>query len=130
VTPRARISEAQVILKALGLPTPQQNRISALILLALCGLRVNESWAHATREGRTVTKGLMEFVRKEYGVRYAPNTRETVRRQVLHQLVLAGVADRNPFDPELPTNDPRTQYAISEAALNVVIPLRIYSMTI
>jgi hypothetical protein len=27
----------------------------------------------------------MEFMRKEYRVRYAPNTRETVRRQVLHQ---------------------------------------------
>jgi len=40
----------------------------------------------------------MEFMRKEYSVRYAPNTRETVRRQVLHQLVLAGVTDLNPFD--------------------------------
>jgi type II restriction enzyme len=71
----------------------------------------------AQREGRTVSKGLMEFMRKAYKVRYAPNTRETVRRQVLHQLVLEGVADRNPFDPELPTNDPRTHYAISAAAL-------------
>ena len=83
--PRAKILEAQAILKALGLPIPQQNRISGLTLLALCGLRVEESWAHATREGRTVSKGLMEFMRKEYRVRYAPNTRETVRRQVLHQ---------------------------------------------
>lgn len=37
-------------------------------------------------------------MRKEYRVRYAPNTRETVRRQVLYQLVLAGVTDLNPFD--------------------------------
>jgi len=64
----------------------------------LCGLRVEDPWTHATREGRTVSKGLMEFMRKEYSVRYAPNTRETVRRQVLHQLVLAGVTDLNPFD--------------------------------
>ncbi len=62
----------------------------------------------------------MEFMRKEYRVRYAPNTRETVRRQVLHQLVLAGVTDLNPFDPDLPTNDPRTHYAVSEAALNAI----------
>jgi BsuBI/PstI restriction endonuclease HTH domain len=40
----------------------------------------------------------MEFMRKEYSIRYAPNTRETVRRQVLHQLVLAVVTDLNPFD--------------------------------
>jgi type II restriction enzyme len=95
VKPRARISEAQAILKALGLPLLQQNRISALTLLALCGLRVGEPWALAMREHRTVSKGLMEFMRKEYSVRYEPNTRETVRGQVLNQLVLAVVAERD-----------------------------------
>jgi len=39
---------------------------------------------------------------------------------VLHQFVLAGVADYNPFEPELATNSPRAHYAISEAALKVV----------
>ena len=102
MTPRARISEAQAILKALDLPISQQNRTFARTLLALCRLTVDKPWAHATRVGRTVTKGLMEFMRKEYSVRYAPNTRETIRRQVLHQFVLSGVADRNPFDPEIP----------------------------
>ena len=62
----------------------------------------------------------MDFIREKYRVAYAPNTRETVRRQVLHQLVLAGVADYNPFEPELPTNSPRAHYAISEAALNAI----------
>ena len=62
----------------------------------------------------------MDFIREEYRVTYAPNTRETVRRQVLHQLVLAGVADYNPFEPGLPTNSPRAHYAISEAALNAI----------
>jgi type II restriction enzyme len=62
----------------------------------------------------------MDFIRTRYKVNYAPNTRETVRRQVLHQLVLGGVADYNPFDPELPTNSPRAHYAISEPALKAV----------
>jgi type II restriction enzyme len=59
----------------------------------------------------------MDFIREKYKVAYAPNTRETVRRQVLHQLVLAGVADYNPFEPGLATNSPRAHYALSEAAL-------------
>ncbi len=59
----------------------------------------------------------MDFIREKYKVAYAPNTRETVRRQVLHQLVLAGVADYNPFEPGLATNSPRAHYAVSEAAL-------------
>src|SRR6185437_8378542 len=120
VNKAARLREAQTILKTLGLPVAQQNRISALTLLGLCGLGIRDSWSNAKREARTVTKGLMDFVRQEYRVNYAPNTRETVRRQVLHQFVLAGIADYNPFDPELPTNSPRAHYAVSELALAAI----------
>jgi type II restriction enzyme len=115
-----KLREAQAILGALGLPLRQQNRISAFTLLALCGLRITDPWADAKREARTVTKGVMDFVRREYRVKYAPNTRETVRRQVLHQFVLAGIADYNPFDPGLPTNSPRAHYAVSESALAAI----------
>jgi type II restriction enzyme len=115
-----KIAEAQIILRALGLPRSQQNQISALTLLALCGLGVNDAWLKASRERRSVTKGLMDFIREKYKVAYAPNTRKTVRRQVLHQLVLAGVADYNPFEPGLATNSPRAHYAVSEAALDAI----------
>jgi type II restriction enzyme len=115
-----RIVEARAILKALGLPNAQQNKMAALTLLALCGLEASDPWKEAKREARTVTKGVMDFVSARYKIRYAPNTRETFRRQVLHQFVLAGVADYNPFEPELATNSPRAHYAISEAALKVV----------
>ena len=116
----AKIAQAQAILKALGLPRSQQNQISALTLLALCGLGINDAWFHALRDRRSVTKGIMDFIREKYRVAYAPNTRETVRRQVLHQLVLAGVADYNPFELGLATNSPRAHYAISETALNAI----------
>jgi hypothetical protein len=43
----AKIEEAQDILKALGLPAQQQNEMSALTLLALCGLRPDDSWKKA-----------------------------------------------------------------------------------
>lgn len=62
----------------------------------------------------------MAFVAEAYGRHYAPNTRETFRRQVLHQFVQARIVDYNPFEPDLPTNSPRAHYAISEAALEVV----------
>jgi type II restriction enzyme len=39
---------------------------------------------------------------------------------VLHQLVHARVADYNPFEPNLPTNSPRTHYAVSESALAAI----------
>lgn len=115
-----KIEQAQEILKALGLPAAQQNEISALTLLALVGVGPNDTWAKAARERCSVSKSIMAFIAERYGKTYAPNTRETVRRQVLHQFVQARVADYNPFEPDLPTNSPRAHYAISEAALAAI----------
>jgi hypothetical protein len=114
------MEEAREILKELGLPSAQQNEISCLTFLALCGIKPNDSWANAYRHSLTVSKGVMTFVAQEYKKKYAPNTRETVRRQVLHQFVQAGVADYNPDDPKLPTNSPRAHYAINEVVLSIV----------
>lgn len=115
-----KIKEAQDVLSSLGLPAPQQNVMSALTLLALCGLKPDDEWREARRHSLTVTKGIMLFIEREYGKRYAPNTRETFRRQVLHQFVQARLADYNPDTPDLPTNSPRAHYSISEAALGAV----------
>jgi len=115
-----KIDEAQDILKTLGLPRSQQNEMSALTLLALCGLRPGEPWNKARRRPVTVTKGVMEFVEAAYGKQYAPNTRETFRRQVLHQFVQARIADYNPFEPDLPTNSPHAHYALTKPALAAI----------
>ena len=112
-----RIDDAKKILGEFGLPLAQQNEISALTLLALCGIKPNDSWANSYRHSLTVSKGVMDFAATEYRKRYAPNTRETIRRQVLHQFVQAYLADYNPDDPTLPTNSPRAHYGITESAL-------------
>ena len=115
-----KIEEARDILKMLGLPPEQQNEMSALTLLALCGLKEKDPWKKAKRQTLTVTKGIMQFVAGHYGRNYAPNTRETFRRQVLHQFVQAGIVEYNPDDPSLPTNSPRSHYAIAEPALTAI----------
>jgi type II restriction enzyme len=107
-------------LKNLGLPTAQQNEISALTLLALVGLGPDDKWSDATRSRRSVSKGIMAFIAEQFGKNYAANTRETFRRQVLHQFMQARIAEYNPFEPNLPTNSPRAHYAISDDALIVI----------
>jgi type II restriction enzyme len=102
------------------MPSAQQNEMAALTLLALCGLKPSDTWASAQRRSMTISKGIMAFVSDEYGRAYAPNTRETFRRQVLHQFVQGRIADYNPDDPSLPTNSPKAHYAISETALSVI----------
>jgi hypothetical protein len=116
----SKIEEAQEILKALGLPTAQQNEMSALTLLALCGITENDNWTEAFRQSLGVTKGIMNFVADTYDRNYAPNTREIFRRQVLHQFVQGRIADYNPDEPDLPVNSPKAHYAVSDAALSVI----------
>ena len=57
-----KISEAQEILKNLGLPIAQQNEMSALTLLALCNIREDDYWKDATRDSKRITKDIMSFV--------------------------------------------------------------------
>ncbi len=118
----SKITEAQEILKALGLPAAQQNEMSALVLLALCSIKEDTPWAKAKRASQRITKEIMAFVNDNYKAEspYAPNTCETFRRQVLHQFVQATVANYNPDDPTLPVNSPKAHYAITPEALTVV----------
>lgn len=115
-----KIQEAQRILKSLGLPPAQFNEMAALTLLALCNVKPDTKWALAERKSLGVSKGIMSFVEKNYGRAYAPNTRETFRRQVLHQFVQAGLVLYNPDNPNLPTNSPNAHYAITPEALKVI----------
>jgi len=115
----AKIDEARTILAELGLPTAQQNELSALTLLALAGLGEEDSWTNA-RAVRLRIHDILVFAREHYQRDYAENTRETVRRQVIHQFEQAGVVVRNPDEPELPTNSPRTHYALSDSALRTI----------
>ena len=102
------------------MPQAQYNSMAGMTLIALCGLSPHAAWSSAERRRCTVTKGIMDYLEEHYGTNYAPNTRETFRRQVLHQFVQGGIADYNPFEPDLPTNSPKAHYAVTEFALDVV----------
>lgn len=116
----SKINEAKDILKELGVFKAQQNEMSALTLLALCGITKNKKWSSSERKSLKVTKGIMAFMKEKYGREYAANTRETVRRQVLHQLVQSQIVDYNPDNPNLPVNSPNAHYSISVEALKVI----------
>jgi hypothetical protein len=116
----SKLDDAKNILKELGLPTAQQSDTSAYTLLALCGIKPNDKWNKVTRTSQKVSKGIMAFVHTVYGKEYAPNSRETFRRQVLHQFVQARIADYNPDNPKLPVNSPNAHYALTQGSLDVI----------
>lgn len=95
--------DAIKLLELLGFPKAQQNERSGFCLLALLDLREKDSWAFSKNPLSGITP-IMKFVEKEYGKKYAPNTRETFRRQTMHQFVQAGIVQYNPDKPSRPVN--------------------------
>ncbi len=116
---RRKIDEALAILKEVEMPRGQQNDRSALTLLALLDLKPSGDWNNLKRPLMGITP-IMDFSRQYYGREYAPNTRETFRRQTMHQFVEAGIALYNPDDPARPVNSPSACYQISEEAFQVM----------
>lgn len=111
-----KIDEAIQIIKSLGLPREQHNERSGLCLLALLNLTPEKSWKDAEAPLIGITP-IMDFIALHYGKKYAPNTRETVRRQTMHQFVEAGIALYNPDEPSRPVNSPKAVYQIEPSAL-------------
>lgn len=117
-TAKRKIDEALEILKLLGLPKAQQNERSALTLLSLIDLKPETPWQKAGNPLMGITP-MMDFFAAHYGKKYAPNTRETVRRQTIHQFLQAGLVVLNP-DKIRPTNSPDNVYQIEQSALELL----------
>jgi len=114
-----KIKEAMQILIDLEVPRGQQNERTALCLLALLGIEPKIKWENADCPLVGITP-MMQFAKEHYDKNYAPNTRETFRRQSMHQLVEAGIALYNPDKPDRPVNSPHAVYQISTAALFLI----------
>jgi len=118
-TNHKHITEANQILISLGLPRAQQNERSALCLLALLNLTPRKKWSKAENPLVGITP-IMDWMREHYQKEYAPNTRETIRRQTMHQFVDAGIALYNPDKPDRPVNSPKAVYQIEPETLKLL----------
>lgn len=113
------LEAAYQIIISLGLPRAQQNERSALCLLALLNLTPGKAWSDAEDPLMGITP-IMDWSREHYNQDYAPNTRETFRRQTMHQFCDAGIALYNPDEPDRPVNSPKAVYQIEPAALSLL----------
>ncbi len=113
------IQAAHHIITALGLPRAQQNERSALSLLALLNITPGKAWADAENPLMGITP-IMDWAREHYSKEYAPNTRETFRRQTMHQFCDAGIALYNPDKPDRPVNSPKAVYQIEPTTLTLL----------
>lgn len=114
-----KIDDALEIIRRLGLPRAQQNERSALTLLALAKMGPNNSWKNTEKPLLRIWD-IMGFMREKYGKDYAANSRETIRRQTIHQFEQAQIVNRNPDDPSRPTNSGNNCYALTDEAAKVL----------
>jgi hypothetical protein len=116
---KRKLRQAMEILKSLGFGPRQGNEVAAYTFLALLDLAANVPWSAASNPLRGITP-IIGFIAKAYGVRYAPNTRETIRDEAVKYFVEAGLLLRNPDNPNRPTNSGRTVYQVEPTALALV----------
>lgn len=114
-----KLKQAQTFLEALGLPKQQYNKRSAWVLLALANIRPSDNWSNA-QAPLLPTVDIMQFIREHYGQGYKPNSRETIRRQTLHQFEQARIVDRNRDNPARATNSKNNNYSLNEPILEIL----------
>ena len=118
-----RIAEALGILKVLGMPDEQLNDRTAICLLALLDLPPNRSWSEA-RNPMLGIRAILDFAREKLGRNYAENTRESIRKYSVKQLVSAGVLLHNPDKPDRAVNSSDNCYQVEEHALPLLKQFR------
>lgn len=111
-----KLREAMGILESLGFSGRQSNEAAGYTLLALLNLGPSQSWRSAVDPRRGITP-IIAFIAGQYGVRYAPNTRETIRDEAVKFFVEFGMLIRNPDDPGRPVNSGQTVYQVEPGAL-------------
>ena len=113
-----KLGEAMDILRTLGFAARQSNEVAAYTFLAMLDIKPLQQWSEAGEPRRGITP-IIDFIAEAYGVRYAPNTRETIRDEAVKYFVEAGMLVRNPDDLNRPTNSGKTVYQVESKVLEL-----------
>lgn len=110
-----KIERVKKLLEDLGLPKPQRKDSCVLALLSLANIGKRTPWAEATNEWHRI-HDILEFIENKYKIKYAENTRETIRKEGLHHYVNAALVER--YAPK--TNSPKYSYRLTEEFLAIL----------
>lgn len=110
-----KIDEAREFLNGIGMPTAQQSDLCCFVLLALAGVAPDSKWKDARNEWMRI-HDIIQFTSVNYGLTYAENSRETIRKQALHRFRTAALIEDN----GKATNSPNYRYRLTEEALQIV----------
>jgi hypothetical protein len=115
-TKQERINEALDVLKQIGMPNEQLNDRTAICLLALLDLPETIAWNQAQNPMLGI-RAILDFAREKCDRNYAENSRESIRKYSVKQLVAAGILLHNPDKPDRAVNSSDNCYQVESKAL-------------
>ena len=110
-----KIKTAKQILKELGVTEKQQNDLSCNVLLALANIKEDSQWADAKNSWIRI-HDIISYLSENYNINYAENSRETIRKQVLHHFNNAAFIENN----NKSTNSPNYKYRLTHEFLELI----------
>lgn len=111
----SKLDEARDILSALQVPAKQQNTMCCCVLLAMAGLKEGQDWLSATNNWIRI-HDVIAFASENYGIIYAENSRETIRKQAMHHFRNAAFIEDN----GKATNSPNYRYQLTDEMLKLL----------
>ncbi|MCR9560473.1 MULTISPECIES: BsuBI/PstI family type II restriction endonuclease [Vibrio harveyi group] len=119
-----KVIQAYSILRAIGLDKKHHYSIvrtdrSAWVLLALANISSSSSWSDATSSPIGID-AIMNFIRENYSFTYAPNSRESIRKDCLHTFLHLRMVNENEDNPNRATNSSDYNYSLTSEFLNVL----------
>lgn len=111
----SKLEEAREILSSLKVSAKQQNGMCCCALLAMAGLKEEQSWSSATNDWIRI-HDVIAFANGNYGTSYAENSRETFRKQAIHHFRNAAFVEDNGEA----TNSPNYRYRLTDEMLRLI----------
>lgn len=109
-----KINDAKRILRALNMPEKQCSDLCCYTLLGLLNLAHEDNWANCSNQWLRI-HDIICFIKNNYHIIYAENSRETFRKQAIHHFRNAAIIEDN----GLATNSPNYKYRITSEALSL-----------
>lgn len=111
----SKLDDAKAILNALQVPVKQQNTMCCCVLLAIAHVVEDMPWQEASN-GWIRIHDVIVFAGDNYGITYAENSRETIRKQAMHHFRNAAFIEDN----GKATNSPNYRYRLTEEMLELI----------
>lgn len=110
-----KVDALKATLNEVGFPSQMQADVCIYSILALAGIKKTTQWKNATNEWMRI-HDIIQFANNYYYKGYAENSRETFRKQALHNFRNAAMVEDN----GMATNSPNYRWRITEEFLKVL----------